>query len=434
MNTEKQFAKYVSQNVLGMVGISLYILADTYFISLSVGAKGIAALNLVLPVYNIIFAIGQMIGTGSAIRFVIDTKRNSEYGQKYFFNALFWGTVAGLIFSAAGIFFPDRVISLMGGDAEIVAVGTGYTRIFMSFAPFFIWNNICNAFVRNDGAPSVAMAATLSSSLFNIAADYIFMFPMKMGMEGAALATAISPIIGVLVCCIHLASKKSSVKLVFSLPSIKKLAGSCRLGVSAFVGEISSGVTTAVFNGLILSAAGNIGVAAYGVIANCSLVAAAIFNGIAQGSQPIASKLYGEGSHKEIIKVIKMAAVTALSVSVLLVAAAFLFTKTIAGIFNSEHDPVLAAYAENGIRLYFLGFIFAGINITGAGILSAVEAANGAFAVSVSRGFIAIVICALAMSAIWGLNGVWLSFAAAELITFVITVCEIKKNANKLLN
>ena len=68
MNTEKQFAKYVSQNVLGMVGISLYILADTYFISISVGAKGIAALNLVLPVYNIIFAIGQMIGTGSAIR------------------------------------------------------------------------------------------------------------------------------------------------------------------------------------------------------------------------------------------------------------------------------------------------------------------------------------------------------------------------------
>ena len=105
MNTEKQFAKYVSQNVLGMVGISLYILADTYFISLSVGAKGIAALNLVLPVYNIIFAIGQMIGTGSAIRFVIDTKRNSEYGKKYFFNAIFWGTVAGLIFSAAGIFF-----------------------------------------------------------------------------------------------------------------------------------------------------------------------------------------------------------------------------------------------------------------------------------------------------------------------------------------
>ena len=434
MNTEKQFAKYVSQNVLGMVGISLYILADTYFISLFVGAKGIAALNLVLPVYNIIFAIGQMIGTGSAIRFVIDTKRNGEYGKKYFFNALFWGTAVGLIFSAAGLFFPDKVISLMGGDAEIVAVGTGYTRIFMSFAPFFIWNHVCNVFVRNDGAPSVAMAATLSSSLFNIAADYIFMFPMNMGMEGAALATAVSPIIGVLVCCIHFASKKSTVKLVFSLPSIKKLASSCRLGVSAFVGEISSGVTTAVFNGLILSAAGNIGVAAYGVIANCSLVAAAIFNGIAQGSQPIASKLYGEGSHKEIIKVIKMAAVTVLSVSALIVGAIFLFTKPIAGIFNSEHDPVLAAYAENGIRLYFLGFIFAGINITGAGILSAVEAANGAFAVSISRGFISIVICALVMSSIWGLNGVWLSFAAAELITFIITVCEIKKSTGKLMN
>lgn len=433
MDTKKQFAKYVSQNVLGMVGISLYIIADTYFISLSVGAKGIAALNLVLPVYNVISAFGHMIGTGSAIRFVIDSRQKGEYRRKFFFNALFWGTAAGLIFSAAGFFFPERVISLMGGDAGIVAVGTGYTRIFMSFAPFFIWNHICNAFVRNDGAPLAAMAATLSSSFFNIFADYIFMFPMKMGMEGAALATAISPIIGVLVCCIHFASKRSSVKLVFSLPSVRSLAGSCRLGVSAFVGEISSGVITAVFNGLILYNAGNTGVAAYGVIANCSLVAAAIFNGIAQGSQPIASKLYGEGSHTEIIKVIKLAAVTSLLASILLVAAVFLFTASIAGIFNNEHDPVLAAYAEKGIRLYFLGFIFAGINITSAGILSAVEAANGAFAISVSRGFVSIVICALILSSIWGLSGVWLSFAAAEFITFIITVYEVKKNTSKLL-
>lgn len=432
MNVGKQFAKYVSQNILGMVGMSLYVIADTYFISLAVGAKGITALNLVLPIYSLIFAIGAMIGVGSAIRFAVDGGRKSGERDKYFSNALFWGTAIGLVFSAAGFFFPDRVISLMGGDSEITAVGTGYTRIFMSFAPFFIWNHICNAFVRNDGAPAAAMAATLSSCLFNIAADYILMFPLGMEMEGAALATAISPLIGVIVCCKHFTSNKCTVKLTFAPPSLKRLGNACRLGISSFVGEISSGVTTAVFNGLILSAAGNIGVAAYGVIANCSMVAASMFNGVAQGSQPIASRLYGDCDIKGVKKVMNLSALTALGISAVLISAVYLFTQPIAGIFNSENDPLLAAYAENGLRLYFLGFIFAGFNISGAGLLSAVEAASGAFAVSVSRGFAAIILCALIMSALWGLNGVWLSFAAAELITFAITLCETKKNISKL--
>ena len=88
----------------------------------------------------------------------------------------------------------------------------------MVFAPFFIWNNICNAFVRNDNAPTVAMTATIVSSLFNIVADYILMFPLGMGIEGAALATAISPGIGVLVCLVHLLSKKCTIKIKIIIP------------------------------------------------------------------------------------------------------------------------------------------------------------------------------------------------------------------------
>ena len=121
---------------------------------------------------------------------------------------------------------PDKFIQLLDGDAEIVATGTSYTRIFMCFAPIFMWNHICNAFVRNDGNPSVAMAATLCSSLFNIVFDYVLMFPLGLAMPGAALATAFSPVVG----------------------------------VSAFVGEISWGVITVGFNMLILQLEGNVGV------------------------------------------------------------------------------------------------------------------------------------------------------------------------------
>ena len=132
----KKFVKYVSQNMLGMVGMSVYILADTYFISVAVGTDGITALNLVLPVYNMIFAIGAMMGVGSAIRLVIERNQEHPNADGYFFHALSWALIVGLLFILVGIFFPDKLIALLGGDAEIVAVGKNYTRIFMSLRPF----------------------------------------------------------------------------------------------------------------------------------------------------------------------------------------------------------------------------------------------------------------------------------------------------------
>lgn len=426
-----RFAKYVSQNILGMIGISVYILADTFFISMAEGADGITALNLVLPIYSVIFAIGAMIGVGSAIRFKILRARNDGSAELYFSNALICAFVIGLFFMLIGALIPDKLVALLGGDSRIIEVGTSYTRIFMLFAPCFMWNHICNAFVRNDGAPSVAMAATLCSSLFNIVFDYVLMFPFGMGMEGAALATALSPVLGVLICCTHLLSKKSTVTFRLSPPSIRRLFEACRLGVAAFVGEISSGVTTVIFNMLILSLAGNVGVAAYGVVANTSLVAAAVFNGVSQGSQPLISGYYGKGEYKSVKAIIKLCVVTTLALSVAVIAITYIFAEPITAIFNNENNQQLAEYAVSGMRLYFMGFIFAGFNIVGTGILSAVEAAGWAFAASISRGFIAIAVCAFALAGLFGMTGVWLAFPVAELITLVIVILAIRRINSK---
>lgn len=434
MSVGKQFLKYIPQNILGMVGISLYILADTFFISKSVGADGITALNLVLPVYSVIFSIGAMIGVGSAIRFAIAKSRQSKDTDSYFSNGLFWGTAIGLAFALAGLIFPDKILALMGGDEEIVRVGTSYTRIFMIFSPCFIWNHTCNAFVRNDGAPLRAMIATLSSSLFNIVADYVLMFPLGLGMSGAALATAISPVIGVGVCLTHILSKKSNVKLKLIKPSFSRLIRSCQLGVSAFVAEISSGVMTATFNMLILGLTGNVGVASYGVVANISLVATAMFNGVANGSQPIASTFYGQGEKSKLKELLKLGFITAIGMSAVMIAIVYIWSETLANIFNGENNKILAEYAEEGLKLYFTGFVFAGINIVGTSILSAMEEAKGAFIASVMRGFVAIVAFAFLLSAIWGMKGVWLAFPAAEGVTVIITVIMLKKafsNKNK---
>ena len=110
------FARYVSQNILGMLGISVYILADTFFISLAEGADGITALNLVLPIYSLIFAIGAMIGVGSAIKFRILRAKNEQSADNYFSNAILWAFLFGLFFALAGLLIPDRIVALLGGD------------------------------------------------------------------------------------------------------------------------------------------------------------------------------------------------------------------------------------------------------------------------------------------------------------------------------
>ena len=422
------FTRYVSQNILGMIGLSAYVLADTFFISQAEGSRGIAALNLVLPVYSLIFAIGAMIGSGSATRFKIHRARQEDCADAYFSNAILFALLFSLLFMAVGICIPDKLVSLLGGNEEIVTVGTSYTRIFMSFAPFFMWNHIFNAFVRNDNAPSLAMAATLFSSLFNIVMDYILMFPLKMGMKGAALATAISPIVGILICSLHFLSRQNSIRFCIMRPSIRRLIQSCQLGVAAFVGEISSGVITMVFNFLILGLAGNIGVAAYGVVANTAIVATSVFNGVAQGSQPLLSDFYGKGSKKSVKKVFFLSAGTALVLSVLVLMFANLSAETITAIFNREQNEQMATYAVSGMKLYFIGYLFAGFNIIGTGFLSATEKATWAFVTSVLRGFVAIIVFAFFLSALFGMTGVWLAFPASECLTAVVMCIAIYRS------
>ena len=146
-------------------------------------------------------------------------------------------------------------------------------------------------------------------------------------------------------------------------PSIRHLVSCCQLGISAFVGDLSSAIITIIFNMLILDIAGNVGVTAYGVIANLSLVAMSIFNGLAQGAQPLISQNYGMRKTKNVRKLLKWSILCCLVLELVTVALSFGFTDTFIGIFNKENNLQLLNYAHTGLQIYFLGFLFAGINI-----------------------------------------------------------------------
>ena len=431
MNLTKQFFKYVSQNIFGLLGTSCYILADTYFIAQAAGTDGVTLLNLCLPIYNLIFAFGSMIGLGAATRYAILRAQGDARAQRYFSNAIFSVCILAVPFMLVGIFRPDGLLRLMGGDADIVALGMNYARIFLMFTPFFMCNYVVASFVRNDGDPSLAMVATLSGSLFNVVFDYIFIFPMGLGLPGAALATAISPILSIAVCSAHFIKKSNTITFVRKAPSVRLLAQSCQLGISGFVGELSSGVTTTVFNFLLLRLAGNVAVAAYGVVANFALVATAIFNGVAQGAQPLVSQCYGKNEMAGARKLLLLGCGTALGLAALLYGVVFGYTDALAALFNSENSALMAEFAHSGMRIYFVGYFFAGCNIVAAGYLGAVNRPAEASITSLCRGMVAIVVCSLVLSALFGMNGVWAAFPVSEAITLALTVFLLKRKAGR---
>ena len=431
MNLTKQFFKYVSQNIFGLLGTSCYILADTYFIAQAAGTDGVTLLNLCLPIYNLIFAFGSMIGLGAATRYAILRAQGDARAQRYFSNAIFSVCILAVPFMLVGIFRPDGLLRLMGGDADIVALGMNYARIFLMFTPFFMCNYVVASLVRNDGDPSLAMVATLSGSLFNVVFDYIFIFPMGLGLPGAALATAISPILSIAVCSAHFIKKSNTITFVRKAPSVRLLAQSCQLGISGFVGELSSGVTTTVFNFLLLRLAGNVAVAAYGVVANFALVATAIFNGVAQGAQPLVSQCYGKNEMAGARKLLLLGCGTALGLAALLYGVVFGYTDALTALFNSENSALMAEFAHSGMRIYFVGYFFAGCNIVAAGYLGAVNRPAEASITSLCRGMVAIVVCSLVLSALFGMNGVWAAFPVSEAITLALTVFLLKRKAGR---
>ncbi len=415
-----------------MTGVSLYILADTFFISVVGGADGICALNLILPLYCLIFALAAMIGTGSATRYAIIKASGGDDANRYFSNAVFFAITVSIPFVVCGLAIPDKILMLLGADGNIVAVGAPYLRTAMCFTPFFILSNTVTSFVRNDGSPKIAMVATLLSSLFNIVFDYIFMFPMGLGMLGAALATGASPIISIIICMAHYFSKRNTIKFEWKLPSLRRLYLSCMLGISGFIGEVASGVTGLVFNFILLSVAGNVGVAAYGVIANISIVCIAMYNGIAQGLQPMASEAEGRGESDTKKRVLRHSLLIGTAVSVILVGACCIFASPIVSIFNSEGSAALQDYGVMGLRIYSIGFLFAGANIIIAGFFGAVDKPRECAAISIIRGVVAIVLFAILLSSIMGIVGVWLAFAASEALTLAVSVVLLARKNDAL--
>ncbi|MDF2611886.1 MAG: multi antimicrobial extrusion protein MatE [Lachnospiraceae bacterium] len=418
----KDFAKYVSFNIFGMIGLSCYILADTFFVAKALGATGITALNFAISIYSVIHGIGLMIGIGGATRYRILRIQNEDSKVNIIFTTCIkLGVFIGVIFVTMGIFGSKALAMILGADPSTLPFTNTYLKTILCFAPFYITNNIILAFVRNDDNPKLSMIAMLTGSFSNIVLDYIFMFPLGMGMFGAAFATGLAPVVSVGILSIHFFKRKNNIRWIRIRVIWSCVCNIFSLGLSAFITEVSSAIVLITFNLAILRLEGNLGVASYGIIANIALVGVSVFTGIAQGIQPVVSKGYGMQDYEVIRKVLRLALFTSLAIASIIYFSMFFNTDRIISFFNSEHNLNITRIAKTGLRIYFIGFFFAGINIIIAAFLSATERATDAFFISVARGCIIIVPLVLLLGRIWKMTGIWLAFVISEcMITMII--------------
>lgn len=406
-----------------MIGLSAYILADTFFISKGLGVNGLTALNLAIPIYSFIHGSGLMLGIGGATKFSIYKGQSAiSKADGVFSNTVYLAIVLSTIFVLTGILFSGKIAVLFGADVEVYEMTELYLRIIMIFSPAFIMNNVLICFVRNDGNPRLSMLAMLIGCLSNIILDYVFIFPMNMGIFGAVLATGFAPFIGICILSKHFITKKNTFRFRKFKPSFSLTAHTLSLGFPSLILEAASGIVIIAFNYIILQIEGNIGVAAYGVIANLSLVVISIYTGISQGIQPILSRSYGENDYDNIKKTLRYAIITIALVSLAIYSVIFLLASPIAGIFNSEQNVLLQKIAEAGLKIYFIAIPFAGFNIVLSIYFTSIEKAIPAQIISLLRGLFLIIPMAFFMSYLAGMTGVWLSFSLTEGFVSVLGV------------
>lgn len=417
----REFVRYASLNVLGMLGISCYILADTFFISQGLGADGLTALNLAIPIYSFVHGCGLMLGMGGAVKYsIFKGQQKLKDTDEIFTNTVYLAAMAAIVFVFGSLFCSEMITALLGADPEVFSMTNTYIKVILLFSPAFLMNDILICFVRNDGCPQLAMAAMIGGSLANVLLDYVFIFPLHMGIFGAVLATGAAPLISMAILSLHWMKKRNGFRFVKKRLYFKNTKSILALGFPSLISEVSSGIVIIIFNIIILKLAGNVGVAAYGVIANLSLVVMSVYTGMAQGIQPLLSKAYGSNDSTNIKKVLKYALITMVLLSGSIYLMMFVFADPIVGAFNSENQLQLQEIAVKGLKIYFTSIGFAGSNIILSVFFIATERVVPAHMISLLRGLFLIVPMAFLLSLLWGITGVWFALTLTEGIVFIL--------------
>ena len=430
------FMRYLVPSVFATMVTSIYVLADTIIVGKGIGTIAVAALNIVLPLYNIFFGLGLLFGVGGSVLMSILRGEGDEKGSNAYFSTSLVAMCVVLALSLAFFTaFMEEIALVFGGTPETMPYIMDYMPYIVWGMGLFFFSSYLQTFIRNDGAPRLAMYAVVSGGVANIILDYVFVYNFNMGMAGAAIATVMGSGLTVVILLTHFFTKKNN--LHFSLKGVRPsfIKNIILNGFASFLIEVASGVTIFVFNIQLLKYAGNTGVSVYSIISNTAIVVVCICKGINQAAQPLLSTNYGAGLYERTEKIRSLA----VKVSIIICAVPVILGLVVPDFFTYifiNPDSAILSMSASAIRIYFVGFMMLGINMVFICYFQAILKNGYSMIICLMRGLILVVAFAYIFPLFMDVTGIWLAVPAAETITmlFGIYLIYFKKSSKREIN
>lgn len=420
--------RFVIPSIVMMIFTSIYSVVDGLFVSNVVGKTPFAAVNLVMPFLMVFGGIGFMIGTGGSAIVARTLGMGERERANRIFSMLVWvATALGAVFAAIGIIFLRPISIFLGAEGEVIDYCVRYGRIIMAALPAFILQNVFQSFLVTAERPKLGLYVTVAAGVANMIGDYLLVALFRLGVEGAALATAISQFVGGIIPLVYfIAPNRSLLRLTKAGLDLRVLLHTCTNGSSEMMSSISSSVVTMLYNMQLLKFAGEDGVAAFGAIMYVNFFFVAIFIGYAIGSAPIIGFNFGADNRTELRNIFKKSIIFNLGSGVLLSASAILLSGTLAGIFVG-YDAELKALTTHGFHIYALSFLICGLNIFGSSMFTALSNGLVSALISFLRTLVFQLLMVLLLPILFRLEGVWWSVVAAEVFSLAVTVFFVLK-------
>ena len=420
--TYRKLLRFTLPSIVMNIFSSLYIIADGYFVANFTGQKEFAAVNLIMPVLNILGTIGYMFGVGgSALIAKTLGEKDRERANRLFSLIVLATSCLGVLMMVPGFLFMPQIVSMLGAEGKLLEDSVLYGRIFILALPAWIWVYEFQLFFVTAEKPGLGLAVTLCAGLCKIALDALFIIGFQWGLAGAAAASALTQIVGGVFPLIYFGRKNNSLlRLVKPVWDGRALLKCCTNGSSEFMAEAAASFVGIIYNIQLLKYAGEGGVVIYGLLMYVSLILTAIFVGYSNGAGPVFSYHYGAQNHRELTNLLKKSLVIIGLTSAAMFAASEMLAKPFSALFLQEET--LLAEAVHAFRIVSFAYLFTGMAIFASAFFTALNNGQISALISFLRTFVFELGAVLLLPLLLGVDGIWFSTVFAELMAAVTGV------------
>ena len=412
--------KFAAPSIVMMVFMSLYTIVDGIFVSRFLGSNALSSLNIVYPVINVAIAIATMLGTGgNAIISKYLGEGKEERAREALTQFVVLTLALGILLLILSELFLTPISRFLGANDVLLTDCRLYLGASMLFAPACMLQAVFQSFFVTAGRPGLGLLLMTGAGVFNMIFDYVLIVPCGMGIAGAAVATGIGQCIPAVFGLFFFAFSKKELRFCKFTFSGKEMLDACYNGSSEMVSQLSNAVITFLFNIVMMSLAGEHGVAAITILLYGQFLFNAFYLGFSIGISPIIGFQYGAGDREKLRKIYRISFLFVAASSVLIVGLAILFSPAIVTVFTKEQRTW--ELASTGFRRFAINFLFSGINVTSSGFFTALSNGKVSAIISFCRTLVFIVISLLIFPRILGINGAWIAIPVAEFLTLLIS-------------